>query len=206
MLWKDGKIDAAASIAYKEAMLSGKLATEPNQATQSAELIEVAIASIKKGEDSITGQEISKSQSLSMLVGMTFIYAGGGYKDKKLTIPKRLLEELKNRNRVKNFLNKKLLNELAASGVKHNPKDIIMITKNTDGKSGLKHIIDGHAVDFDARGIQDIPSFLNETLKMNPIKTGIGKNGPYANYQINGEKYRVAYGTNGFIVSFYPID
>ncbi|PZG40841.1 hypothetical protein C1910_00590 [Listeria ivanovii] len=131
-------------------------------------------------------------------------------------MPKRLLEELKNRNRVKNFLNKKLLNELAASGVKHNPKDIIMITKNTDGKllwlekgngkSGLKHIIDGHAVDFDARGIQDIPSFLNETLKMNPIKTGIGKNGPYANYQINGEKYRVAYGTNGFIVSFYPID
>ncbi|MGC9250232.1 hypothetical protein [Listeria ivanovii] len=89
MLWKDGKIDAAASIAYKEAMLSGKLATEPNQATQSAELIEVAIASIKKGEDSITGQEISKSQSLSMLVGMTFIYAGGGYKDtRNLQFPK----------------------------------------------------------------------------------------------------------------------
>ncbi|PZF90415.1 hypothetical protein C1903_03835 [Listeria ivanovii] len=73
-----------------------------------------------------------------------------------------------------------------------------MITKNTDGKllwlekgngkADLKHIIDGHAVDFDARGIQDIPSFLNETLKMNPIKIGIGKNGPYVNYQINGEK------------------
>lgn len=113
-------------------------------------------------------------------------------------------------------MNKNLLAELAASEVKYNPEDIVMIIKTPDGKllwlekgngkAGLKHIVDGHAADFEAKGIKNIPIFLNEILKTKPIKTGVGKNGPFADYLINGVKYRVAYGTNGFIVSFYPID
>lgn len=114
------------------------------------------------------------------------------------------------------LLDEKLLDELAASGVKHNPEDVVMVTKTPDGKllwfekgngeAGLKHILDGHAADFEAKGIKDIPSFLNEALKDKPIKTGVGKNGSFADYLVNEVKYRVAYGTNGFIVSFYPIN
>ncbi|ECR3486936.1 hypothetical protein F1J24_14240 [Listeria innocua] len=127
-----------------------------------------------------------------------------------------MLHRRKKASGANKHLNKKLLDELATSGVKYNPEEVVMITKNLDGKllwlekgnnkAGLKHIVDGHAVDFEARGIKDIPSFLNEVLKNKPIKTGVGKNGPFANYLIKGVKYRVAYGTNGFIVSFYPID
>ena len=108
------------------------------------------------------------------------------------------------------------MDELAASGVKYNPENVVMITKTPEGKllwleegnskAGLKHIVDGHAVDFKAKGIKDIPAFLNEVLKTIPTKSGVGKNGPFAEYLINDTKYRVAYGTNGFIVSFYPID
>jgi len=33
----------------------------------------------------------------------------------------------------------------------------------------------------------------------------MGVKGPFADYLVDGNIYRVAYGTNGFIVSFYPI-
>lgn len=91
-----------------------------------------------------------------------------------------------------------------------------MVTKTADGKllwlengsssAGLKHIVNGHAADFTAKGISDIPRFLNQTLQNAPINTGMGAGGPFADYMINGTTYRVAYGTNGFIVSFYPIN
>lgn len=57
-----------------------------------------------------------------------------------------------------------------------------------------------------AKGINDISGFLNEILQTTPIKVGTNAKGPFAEYLINGNKYRVAYGTNGYIVSFYPID
>ncbi|EPB5743579.1 hypothetical protein ACRQNE_001508 [Listeria monocytogenes] len=107
------------------------------------------------------------------------------------------------------------MKELAESGVKYNAADVVMITKTVDGKllwlekvnasSGLKHIVDGHAVNFADKGITDIPSLLNKVLNTTPIKTGSSAKGSYADYLINGSKYRVAYGTNGYIVSFYPI-
>ncbi|WP_260442632.1 hypothetical protein, partial [Listeria innocua] len=112
-------------------------------------------------------------------------------------------------------LDKTLMKELAESGVKYNADDVVMITKTVDGKllwlekgnasSGLKHIVDGHAVNFADKGITDIPSLLNKVLNTTPIKTGSSAKGLYADYLINGSKYRVAYGTNGYIVSFYPI-
>jgi hypothetical protein len=39
-----------------------------------------------------------------------------------------------------------------------------------------------------------------------PVKAGVNKAGPYAEYLIDGSKYRVVYGTNGYVVSFFPID
>ena len=113
-------------------------------------------------------------------------------------------------------LNKQLMNELAESGVKYNVDDVVMLTKNFDGKllwlekgngfAGLKHIVDGHAADFTAKGVNDIPKFLNEVLNTEAVKVGTGAKGPFAEYIVNGTRYRVAYGTNGYIVSFYPID
>ncbi len=107
-----------------------------------------------------------------------------------------------------------LMDELAESGVKYNPDDVVMITKTPGGKllwlesgneaSGLKHIVDGHAADFTAKGISDIPGFLNRALQSTPIETGSTTKGLYAVYSIEGQNYTVAYGTNGYIVSFYP--
>ena len=109
-----------------------------------------------------------------------------------------------------------LMDELASSGVKYNPNDVIAVTKTADGKllwleqgntqSGLMHILERHADDFASQGIDDIPQLLNNVLKNTPIKTGSNSKGPFADYVFNGNTYRVAYGTNGYIVSFYPID
>jgi len=107
-----------------------------------------------------------------------------------------------------------LMNELANSGVKYNPNDVIMVTKTPDGKlvwlekgnnkSGFMHIFRKHANDFAKRGIKDIPTFLHKTLQNTPIRTGTNRAGPFAEFLIEGSKYTVAYGTNGYIVSFYP--
>ncbi|MBC2122193.1 hypothetical protein HCB07_05635 [Listeria marthii] len=216
VLMKNGIVDVEATNAYNVAVLGGEMPHESNEAQEEAELLQAVIQSVKKGRDPVTGQEISKAQGFSIISGVIFYYTAGGYKGKKLKFPKDWLHRRKKASAANKLLNKNLLDELATSGVKYNPEDVVMITKNLDGKllwlekgnnkAGLKHIVDGHAFDFEARGIKDIPSFLSEILETKPIKTGVGKNGPFANYLINGVKYRVAYGTNGFIVSFYPID
>ena len=109
-----------------------------------------------------------------------------------------------------------LMDELAGSGLKYNPDEVIAVTKTVDGKllwlergnnqSGLTHILERHADDFASQGIDDIPQLLNDVLKNAPIKTGSNSKGLFADYVFNGNTYRVAYGTNGYIVSFYPID
>ncbi len=109
-----------------------------------------------------------------------------------------------------------LLDELASSGVKYNPDDVITVIKNPDGKlmwleegnskAGLTHILERHADDFAAQGVSDIPNLLENVLSTNPIRTGSNAKGLFADYTFNGNSYRVAYGTNGFVVSFYPID
>ena len=55
-------------------------------------------------------------------------------------------------------------------------------------------------------GRDDIPQLLNDVLKTTPLKMGSNSKGLFADYVFNGNTYRVAYGTNGYIVSFYPID
>lgn len=75
-----------------------------------------------------------------------------------------------------------------------------------NSKAGLTHILERHADDFASQGVNDIPKLLEEVLATNPIKTGSNAKGLFADYVLNDNSYRVAYGTNGFIVSFYPID
>ena len=109
-----------------------------------------------------------------------------------------------------------LMNELANSGVKYNPDEVVAVTKTKDGKllwlengntkSGLTHIMERHADDFASQGINNIPQLLNSVLETTPVKMGSNPKGLFADYVFNGNTYRIAYGTNGYIVSFYPID
>lgn len=115
-----------------------------------------------------------------------------------------------------NLTPKNLMCELAISGVKYSPNDVIMVTKNADGKllwlekgnsaSGLTHILERHKEDFASKGIVDIPQLLYDVLQTASIKTGGNSKGLFADYKFDRNTYRVAYGTNGYIVSFYPID
>lgn len=75
-----------------------------------------------------------------------------------------------------------------------------------NSKAGLTHILERHADDFAAQGVSDIPNLLEDVLLTNPIRIGSNSKGLFADYTFNGNSYRVAYGTNGFVVSFYPID
>ena len=109
-----------------------------------------------------------------------------------------------------------LVDELITSGQKFTLEDILVVTKDTDGmllwlergnkKSGLIHILERHAEDFTSQGIEDVPQLINDLLQIPPVKKGENSKGPYADYVFNGTTYRVAYGTNGYIVSVYPID
>ena len=108
-----------------------------------------------------------------------------------------------------------LLDELSKSGVKYNPDDVVMVVKNTEkdllwleygnNKAGLNHIEIRHATDFSKRGIKNIPEFIHDMLKNKPISIVESSRGMNATYLINGKKYLIAYGKNGFIVSVYPI-
>lgn len=112
------------------------------------------------------------------------------------------------------FKDKNLLDELSNSGVKYNKNDVVVVGKDTTGKllwlekgnnkAGLQHIENRHLSDFNSKNIQNIPEFLHDTLKLNPIEQGLSPKGAYSIYIIDGKKYTLAYGTNGFVVSFYP--
>ena len=109
-----------------------------------------------------------------------------------------------------------LMDELMNSGEKCTIDEVIVVAKTTDDillwleqgnqKSGLTHITERHSDDFASQGIEDIPQLLNEVLKTKHINKGHNQKGLYADYVLNGNTYRIAYGTNGYIVSFYPID
>ena len=112
------------------------------------------------------------------------------------------------------FLDRGLMEELENSGVKYTPENVMCIVKTPDGllqwletgnvDSGWMHI-EEHATDFQRRGVDDLYSFLNEVLQTQPVKRGVNPTGPYAIYEMDGRQYKLAHGTNGYIVSFYPI-
>ena len=112
-----------------------------------------------------------------------------------------------------------LLDDLAKSGVKYNPDDVIAVTKTADGKlvwlengsssAGLEHIMT-HADDFAAKGISknQIQDLVMEALNKGEIVAyqGRGQGRPIYEVIFNGEKQRVAItvGNNGFIVGANP--
>ena len=114
----------------------------------------------------------------------------------------------------------KPLDELANSGVKYNPEDIVAITKTADGKlvwlengtdtAGLNHIITEHADDFLNKGItqEQIPDYVMNALENGKIVgyQGRGTGRPIYEFTYNGEIHKVAItvGNNGFIVDANP--
>ena len=106
------------------------------------------------------------------------------------------------------------MEELENSGVKYTPENVMYIVKTPDGmlqwletgkeSSGWMHILQKHEQNFSDQGIDDIYSFLSEVLQTRPTERGIRPTGPYATYMVDGKKYTLAYGKNGYIVSFYP--
>lgn len=149
------------------------------------------------------------------------------YTDEGLDVAKGLLKNTDNIADVTKYIDEiietsedlrpqALIEELSKSGQKHNIDEVIAITKTPEGKlvwlekgnsdAGLKHVLERHASEFVSEGITDIPRFLVELFKSKPIKMGSNAKGLYADYLFGKNTYRVAYGTNGYIVTVYPID
>ena len=113
-----------------------------------------------------------------------------------------------------------LMDELASSGVKYNPDDVIAVTKTADGKlvwlengtdtAGLNHIITEHADDFLNKGItqEQIPDYVMNALENGKIVgyQGRGTGRPIYEFTYNGEIHKVAItvGDNGFVVGANP--
>ncbi|EAD0599036.1 hypothetical protein Y345_09405 [Listeria monocytogenes] len=95
VLMKNGIVDVEATNAYSAAVLNGELPHESNEAQEEAELLQAVIQSVKEGIDPVTGQEISKAQGFGIISGLVFRYTVGGYKGKKIKIPKDWLRRRK---------------------------------------------------------------------------------------------------------------
>ena len=117
-------------------------------------------------------------------------------------------------------LDAELLDELARSGVKYNPDDIVAITKTVDGKlvwlengtenAGLNHIIAEHADDFLNKGItqEELPNYIMSALENGKIVgyQGRGAGRPIYEFIYKGVIHKIAItvGDNGFIVGANP--
>jgi hypothetical protein len=112
-----------------------------------------------------------------------------------------------------------LLDELASSGVKYSPDDVIAVTKTGNGKltwletgnsrAGMQHILN-HADDFAKKGIQQnqIQDLVMESVTNGKIVgyQGRGTSRPIYEVVFNGNKHHTAItvSSNGFIVGANP--
>ena len=117
-----------------------------------------------------------------------------------------------------------LMEELANSGVKFTPEDVVAVTKTPEGKlvwletgksglrgSGLNHIIEVHSADFANKGIStgQIPEFLIDAISQGNIidYQGVGTDRPIYQVDFYGQTIGVAIttGSNGYIVGANPV-
>ena len=124
-----------------------------------------------------------------------------------------------------------LIQQLKDQGAKFNEKEIVFITRDQSGQivwlekgspsAGLEHILNGngkkpgHAADFkNAFGLDkdQVAGHLENVMSYglvvsNKLKTINGRQGYERIYYYGGKHYVLAgIGTNGFVVSAYPID
>ncbi|EAE1342427.1 T7SS effector LXG polymorphic toxin [Listeria monocytogenes] len=143
VLMKNGIVDVEATNAYNAAVLNGELPHESNEAQEETELLQAVIQSVKEGIDPVTGQEISKAQGFGIISGFIFYYTAGGYKGKKIKIPKNILDKIKAANKIKYI--ESLLTPAQKKSIKridNNIQDHL-----TDGDfSGTKRDLEGNPV------------------------------------------------------------
>jgi hypothetical protein len=112
----------------------------------------------------------------------------------------------------------RLIDEVAASGKKITPENVVGIRKLSDGRTvwletgsdtaGLRHIYKRHEVDFANKGISraEVPNIIMNALEKGNI---VGTNGSVNVYRItsNGVEQNIAIGigSNGFIVRANPV-
>jgi hypothetical protein len=115
--------------------------------------------------------------------------------------------------------NADLMDELASSGVKYSPDDVLGVTKTADGKlvwlengnsnAGMQHILD-HVDDFANKGIQQnqIQDLVMESLTNGKVVgyQGKGTGRPIYEVVFNGQTHHTAItvGNNGFVVGANP--
>ncbi|ECL7818315.1 TPA: EndoU domain-containing protein [Listeria innocua] len=155
VLMKNGIVDVEATNAYNAAVLNGKLPHESNEAQEEAELLQAVIQSVKEGIDPVTGQEISKAQGFGIISGLIFRYTAGGYKGKKIKIPKNILDKIKKSHKSKSILT----SEMEAKILEGQRKG------TTNGING------GHSSDINNNN----PNFATETVEVNQDGTKVIK-------------------------------
>ncbi|HCW6742390.1 TPA: LXG domain-containing protein [Listeria monocytogenes] len=151
VLMKNGIVDVEATNAYNAAVLNGELPHESNEAQEEAELLQAVIQSVKEGIDPVTGQEISKAQGFGIISGLVFRYTAGGYKGKKIKIPKKWLDRRRNVNRI-DFLQSV------------NIKDFVVKDKH------LRNSTAKRARKFDAETSEDANLIVQDALKNGKVK------------------------------------
>ncbi|EBF5116431.1 transposase [Listeria monocytogenes] len=151
VLMKNGIVDVEATNAYNAAVLNGELPHESNEAQEEAELLQAIIQSVKEGIDPVTGQEISKAQGFGIISGFIFYYTAGGYKGKKIKIPKKWLDRRRNVNRI-DFLQSV------------NIKDFVVKDKH------LRNSTAKRARKFDAETSEDANLIVQDALKNGKVK------------------------------------
>ncbi|KSU20715.1 hypothetical protein M20_1345 [Lactococcus lactis subsp. lactis] len=118
------------------------------------------------------------------------------------------------------LINNELMTELEESGVKYNPEEVVMTTKESSGKldwlengndrAGLQHILEEHEQDFLNKGIskEEIPTLLKRALSDGKIigYQGRGTGRPIYEIFYKGNSYEIGItvGDNGYIVGANP--
>ncbi|EBF5848189.1 transposase [Listeria monocytogenes] len=151
VLMKNGIVDVEATNAYNAAVLNGELPHESNEAQEEAELLQAVIQSVKEGIDPVTGQKISKAQGFGIISGFIFYYTAGGYKGKKIKIPKKWLDRRRNVNRI-DFLQSV------------NIKDFVVKDKH------LRNSTAKRARKFDAETSKEANLIVQDALKNGKVK------------------------------------
>ncbi len=113
-----------------------------------------------------------------------------------------------------------LIQELRSRGVKFSEENVVMVTHQSDGQLlwlekgngsvGLQHIIQRHAADLkESFGVEkpDIPLFIKNVVEHARIVSNRIRNGGFERiYDYNGSYYVASgIGTNGFIITIYPM-
>ncbi len=109
-----------------------------------------------------------------------------------------------------------LMEELANSGVKYTEEDVLMVTRNSNSDllwlengsktSGLTHILERHEIDFYNKGFsaEEVPGLLQTLVSGKYVDVQLNDRGYHAVYEYADDYFNVIYGTNGYIVSFFP--